>query len=68
MTAQEFSTAYSSIRLKLTDAEIKKFNKSELQDLLKTASETLQKAEETIFQQSDALLNLPMNYWSNVKL
>ena len=56
MTAQEFLAAYNSIRHKLTNAELKKLNKPEALDLLKSTSDVLQKAEEIIYSQSDALL------------
>ena len=56
MTAQEFSVLYKATRHKLTESEVKKYNKTELQDELKSTADAFCKAESTIFQQSDALL------------
>ena len=45
MTAQEFSVLYNAIRHKLIESEVKKYNKTELQDLLKSTADALCKAE-----------------------
>ena len=37
MAAQELSASYSAIRPRLVDAELKNYNKTELQDLCKNA-------------------------------